>query len=78
MITESQKRNRLLSRIQQIPANRLQELEDFVSKMEETTKPKSKVLSFAGAWKDIDSRVLKDLTENLVKNRERNRRRINE
>lgn len=78
MITESQKRNKLLSRIQKIPANKLQELDDFISKIEDNTNPKSKILSFAGAWKDIDSDTLSDLTENLVKNRERSSRRTNE
>lgn len=78
MITENQKRNRLLSRIQRIPANKLQELDDFVSKMEDNASAKSKILSFAGAWKDLDSQVLNDLTEDLVKNRERSGRKNNE
>ncbi len=78
MITESQKRNRLLSRIQRIPANKLQELDDFISKMEDNMTAKSKVLSFAGVWKDPDSQMLNDLTEDLVKNRERSKRRNNE
>ena len=71
MLTESQKRNKLLTRIRRIPANKLQDLDDFISKIEDNTNAKSKILAFAGAWKDIDSDTLSDLTENLVKNRER-------
>lgn len=78
MITDSQIRNKLLRKIQRIPSEKLKELDDFISKLVGKGDHKSKTLSFAGAWKDIDGSIFQDLTENLIKNRQRNKRRINE
>ncbi len=78
MKTNTQIRNRILRKIQRIPADRLKELEVFVSKLEETTNKKEKNLSFAGAWKNIDDNLFNELTENLLDRRRRNKRRINE
>jgi len=38
----------------------------------------NKTLSFAGAWKDIDESVFDDFTEKLIRNRQKNRPRIDE
>lgn len=78
MTTNTQIRNQILRKIQKIPANRLKELEVFVSKLEETTNKKAKILSFAGAWENIDDGLFNELTDNLIDNRQRNKRRINE
>ena len=78
MITETQRRNQILRRINRIPKDKLKELDDYVSKLEQNISKKSRTLSFAGAWQDIDDSVFDDLTSKLISNRQRNRRRIND
>ncbi len=77
MVTDTQIRNQLLRRIKRIPTDKLKELNDFVSQLEEATNRKDKILSFAGAWEHIDSSLFIEFTDNLIAKRERNRRRIN-
>lgn len=77
MITDTQKRQQILRKIYRIPSEKLKELDDFVSSLEQENK-KVKILSFAGAWQNIDDSVLNDLTENLINNRQKNRRRTDE
>ncbi len=78
MITDTQKRQQILRKIYRIPSEKLKELDDFVSKLEKEIHKKAKILSFAGAWQNIDDSVLKDLTENLISNRQKNKRRADE
>ena len=75
MSTDTQIRSRLVRKIQRIPSNRLNELNEFISKLEQTSSHKDKILSFAGAWENLDTNVFAELTENLISNRQRNRRR---
>ncbi len=78
MSIDTQIRSKLLRKIQRIPSNRLKEIDDFISLMESSTNKKDKNLSFAGAWANIDDSVFVNLTDNLIENREKNKRRINE
>lgn len=78
MITDTQIRNQILKRISRIPKEKLRELDEYVSKLEQGISKKSRVLSFAGAWKDIDDSTFDDLTKNLISNRQKNKQRIHE
>jgi hypothetical protein len=78
MITDTQRRNQILRRISRIPKEKLKDLDDYVSKLEQENNNKKRTLSFAGAWQDIDNSVFDDLTNNLIKNRSKNRQRIDE
>lgn len=78
MITDTQRRNQILRRISRIPKDKLKELDEYVSKLEQEISKKNRTLSFAGAWKDIDSTVFDDFTINLISNRQKNRRRLDE
>jgi hypothetical protein len=78
MNTDTQIRTQLIRRIQKIPSNKLKELNELVAKLELTSPKKDKILSFAGAWSDIDSGALNSLTENLTDNRQRNKRRYDQ
>jgi len=49
-----------------------------ITNLEQDKNIKKKTLSFAGAWKDIDDSVFDDLTKNLINNRRKNRKRIDE
>jgi hypothetical protein len=58
--------------------DKLEELDEYLSKLEQEMGNKNRTMSFAGAWKDIDDSILDDLTTNLISNRQKNRRRIDE
>jgi hypothetical protein len=78
MITDTQRRQQILKKIYQVPSDKLEELDDFVPKLEQSTDKKNITMSFAVAWQDIDDSLFKDLTDNLINNRQRNKRRDNE
>jgi len=78
MIKDEQKRYQILRKIKRIPSERLNELDEFVSRLEKETRKKTKITSFAGVWKDIDNSIFDDFTKNLLNNRQRNKRRIDE
>lgn len=78
MITDTQKRQQILRKIYRVPSEKLKELDDFISKLEQNINNKTKILSFAGAWQNIDDSILNDLTDNLISNRQKNRRRVDE
>lgn len=78
MITDKQRRNQIIRRIQRISPDKIKKLQDFIDKLEENTPSKKKVLSYAGAWSDIDEDLFNDLTENLISKRQKNKRRFEE
>lgn len=78
MITDTQKRQQILSRINRMSMDKLTELEDFLSKLEKGINKKSKNLSFAGSWQDMDESLFSEFTDELISKRESNRRREDE
>ncbi len=78
MLTSNKIRSQILRKIQKIPSNKLGELNDFVTKLEETADRKDKILSFAGAWENIEENIFHELTGNLISNRQKNQRRADE
>jgi len=78
MITEAQKRKQLVKKINRIPSNKLKELEDYISMLEQKINNKAKLLSFAGAWGNIEDTLLLELTEKLIDRRQSNKRRISD
>ena len=76
MITDKQRRNQIIRRIQKISPDKIKKLQDFIDKLEENTPSKKKVLSYAGACSNIDEDLFKDLTENLISKRQKNKRRF--
>ncbi len=78
MKTDTQKRQQIVNKIYRIPPEKLNELDEFVSQLEKETDNKDLTLSFAGAWQDMDESVFQELTDNLIDNRQRNKRRNNE
>ncbi len=78
MNTEIRIRSQILKRIQKVPSNRLKELNDFISKLEQSAGKKDRILSFAGAWQNIDTSTFDEFTENLISTRQKNRSRIDE
>lgn len=78
MIADTQIRQMILRRIRRIPANKLNDLNEYLSKLEQTTEKISKTLSYAGSWSNIEESAFDELTENLIPNRSKNSRRFNE
>lgn len=77
-MTDTQRRQQILKKIYRVSSDKLEELDDFVSKLELNTNKKDQTMSFAGTWQDIDDSAFKELTDNLINNRQRNKRRDNE
>lgn len=75
MTAETKIRNKILRRIQQIPLSRLNELDDFVSKIELSLPDNKQVTSYAGVWESLPNEIVSDFTDNLLSNRQRNQRR---
>jgi len=78
MNTDNKKRSRIIQRIQKIPSKNLNEIEELVNKLENRKSSKEKILSFSGAWKDLNEDTFKDFTDNLGEKRMNNRRRFEE
>ena len=78
MITDKQRKNQILMRIQKLPPDKIKELHEFMDKLEQETPKKRKILSYAGSWSDMDESTLNDLTKNLISRRQKNKRRFEE
>jgi hypothetical protein len=78
MIEDAQIRQQILRKLGRIPSSKLKDVNDYLSKLEQTTKKTSKILSYAGSWKSIDESTFNELTDNLIKNRNKNTRRFDE
>ncbi len=78
MTSDTQIRHQLIRRIQRIRADKLRQLDDYAAKLEENISNKEKILSFAGAWENIDGDIFNELTDNLITRRQRNKIRIDE
>ncbi|MFO7925027.1 MAG: hypothetical protein R6U58_15190 [Bacteroidales bacterium] len=78
MTSDTQIRHQLIRRIQRIRADKLRQLDDYAAKLEENISNKEKILSFAGAWENIEGEIFNELTDNLINRRQKNKRRIDE
>lgn len=78
MKTENQIRNQIIRQLNKMSTKKLKAIQKFLGELEEKNETQSKVLSYAGTWSDIDDSVMEDLTDNLIANRQKNRRRFDE
>jgi len=78
MIADNQIRQQILRKIRRIPSNKLNDLNEYLSKLEQTMEKSSKILSFAGSWNNIDESAFNELTDNLISNRNKQSRRFDE
>lgn len=67
-------RNELIRKIQQLSTDKLNEINEIVSKTEAHGSSKSKTLKLIGSWKDLDGNLFTDLTEKLHENRTHDRK----
>jgi len=66
-------RNNLIRKIQQLSTDKLTEMSNLLSKIENQFKSKDKTLKLAGTWKDLGDDILIDLTEKLHEHRAKDR-----
>lgn len=66
-------RNNLIKKIQQLSIDKLTEITNLLSKIENQFKSKDKTLKLAGKWKGMDKDVFNELTEKLHDNRAKDR-----
>lgn len=71
-------KERLIERIHTLDVDNLENVESFISNLTTEKRSVGDVLSFAGAWHDLDDEVFLDLTKNLSTNRQEGNSRINE
>jgi hypothetical protein len=66
-------RNNLIRKIQQLSTDKLTEMSNLLSKIENQFKSKDKTLKLAGTWKDLGDEILIDLTEKPHEHRAKDR-----
>lgn len=69
MTTETKIRNQILRRIERIPEEQLLKLDKYLKKLESRNTKKDKILSYAGAWKDMDDDIFREFTDELITRR---------
>ncbi len=62
-------KEQIKEKIDHISSERLSDVLDFLTKIEEEEHNIRGILSFAGSWRDLDQEAFDDLTTNLHKNR---------
>ncbi|PSR02001.1 MAG: hypothetical protein BRD50_07805 [Bacteroidetes bacterium SW_11_45_7] len=77
MKTENRIRSQIIRQLNKMSTKKLKEIQKFLGELEEN-ETQSKVLSYAGAWSDIDDSAMEDLTVNLIANRQKNQRRFDQ
>jgi hypothetical protein len=78
MTADNQIRQQIFRKIRRIPSNKLNDLNDYLSLLDQTIDKSSKILSFAGSWNNIDESAFDELTDKLISNRNKNTRRFDE
>jgi len=78
MIAETKIRNQILKRIERMPGEQLSKLDKYLKKLEFQSSRKSEILSYAGAWKDMDDDIFREFTVELITRRQETKRRSDE
>ncbi|WKZ60992.1 MAG: hypothetical protein QY309_05780 [Cyclobacteriaceae bacterium] len=63
----------MIRRLQQLSADKLNEINNLLGKIESQLKSKDKTLKLAGTWKDLDDDFFIEMTEKLHNNRANDR-----
>jgi predicted Zn-ribbon and HTH transcriptional regulator len=65
MLKEREIRSKILRRVEKISTDKLDDIWEFLRKIEKNSSKKNDILSYAGCWKDFDKNLIDDLTINL-------------
>lgn len=74
--TKNTVRRNLIRRINALSPKNLYDLENYLNRIEEKNSPEEDVMSYAGIFKDLDSDLFRELTDDLHENRNLGRTRI--
>ncbi len=74
MDVKNRLRNNLIRKIQQLSTDKLTEITNLLSKIENQFKSKEKTLKLAGTWKELGDDIFIDLTEKLHDHRANDRK----
>ena len=69
MTIKNKLRNNLIRKIQQLPTDKLTEMNNLLDKFENQFQSKDKILKLAGSWKDLGADFFIDLTKKLHERR---------
>ncbi|NCA86547.1 MAG: hypothetical protein EOM83_13405 [Clostridia bacterium] len=78
MISETKIRNQILRIIERMPGEQLSKLDMYLKKLALEKTKKDRILSYAGAWKDMGDNIFRGFTEELIARRQENKRRSDE
>ncbi|MEM6804105.1 MAG: hypothetical protein AAF696_22060 [Bacteroidota bacterium] len=63
MDTQRNIRELLIEKIHSVPEGVLKELYNYLLRLEKQTSAKERIISFAGAWSDMDNQEFEELLE---------------
>ena len=69
-------KDKIIRRIHTLSPEKLKEVDQFIDHLENHKNSKQKILSYAGAWKDLNEEVFLSLTEALHDNRKKGSKRM--
>ena len=73
MDSKDKLRNKLVQKIQQLPADKLIQVNDLLDEIEAHENSKQETLQLAGSWKELNEELFIDLTSNLHHKRNNDR-----
>jgi hypothetical protein len=73
MDSKSKLRNNLIQKIQQLPDDKLKQVNDLLDEMEAHANSKQETLQLAGSWRDLSEELFNDLTSKLHHKRNNDR-----
>lgn len=69
-------KDKVIDRVNTMSLDKLENIDKFIDELENNEHSRRKILSFAGAWKDMDEETFHDLTKHLHINRQKGSKRI--
>jgi hypothetical protein len=75
MLQDNNLRQEIIHKIELLPLEKLKEVNKLVDILSSPENKKSKLLKFAGSWKDMKNEELNDLSQDLKNRRKNNNRR---
>lgn len=69
MLKDKDLRKKIISRIKDIPENKLKEIDQLLDAFLQENKKKIKLLSFAGSWRDMDEKEFTSIMKEIEKRR---------
>lgn len=74
MLKDKALRKKIISRIKDIPEDKLKEIDQLLDTFLKENAKKMKLLSFAGSWKDMDEKDFEWMTDDTRKRRSKSGR----